>query len=280
MVASSVALDLLARAARAFGDIRVDLDDALRLDAAGRQGVDGDAVRGDLVGQRLGPGGRRAAHGIGEHERRQRLFDGRRRAGNDAAPVPGPHGRQAQARQPDGRHQVELECALPIVVGEGVEHAGLWPAGVVEDDVDAAERVDGGFDDALQVRRAGHVGSQSDDPSPTCGSPLNLAGRGFDRRLGAGKHDHVGALSGQRARYAFAKPLASRRDDRRPAAQSKIHRPSLPKALASRTATAGSTPRGWTLFIPSACAEPPCAGCYSPGVLINVRVRTVRNTRS
>ena len=48
---------------------------------------------------------------------------------------------------------------------------GLWAAGVVEEDVDAAEGVDGGFDDPLQVSRACHVGCQSDDPRPWPAAP-------------------------------------------------------------------------------------------------------------
>ncbi len=100
-----------------------DRAEARRVDAAGADGVHGDAFRGDFQRQRLGV----ADHpGPGRHrqaELRNRLQRRQRRDVDDATPAASAHARQHAAREPHDAHQVLLDRARPRDVVERVQRA-------------------------------------------------------------------------------------------------------------------------------------------------------------
>ncbi len=70
---------------------------------------------------------------------------------DDAAPLAFLHLRPNQPRQPYGRKQFLIEIGLQDFVGEIFERAGARRAGIVDDNVDLAERLHRLVIDALHV---------------------------------------------------------------------------------------------------------------------------------
>ena len=68
------------------------------------------------------------------------------------------HVRKRSARRPHGRHEVELERPLPVVVGELRELANLGAAGVVDEAVDPAEPLDRRCNQPIRRAALGQVG--------------------------------------------------------------------------------------------------------------------------
>ena len=89
------------------------------------------------------------------------------------------------ARRPHGRHQVELERPLPVVVGELRELADLGAPDVVDEAVDPAEPLDRRCDEAICRAALGQVGGDVQLAGPA-GAP---SGR-----------DDVGAFVGEAPR--------------------------------------------------------------------------------
>ena len=80
-----------------------------------------------------------------------------RRHVDDAAPVIGQHAGQCQARGVEGAGQVDGDDGVPLLHGE-VLHAGhVLDAGVVDQDVHAAELGCGVLEHVLDLRGAAHV---------------------------------------------------------------------------------------------------------------------------
>ena len=85
------------------------------------------------------------------------------------------HVRQAQPRQADRRHQVQVERGLPVVVGQRVEQPGFGPPALLNTMSTPPKRVDGRLDHALQIDQAGHVGGQADALARQPGGAPDLA---------------------------------------------------------------------------------------------------------
>jgi len=57
----------------------------------------------------------------------------------------------------DLREQLDVEVAVPVLVGECLERARVGGAGVVDQDVDPAQRFRGGGNEVSDLVREGHV---------------------------------------------------------------------------------------------------------------------------
>ena len=81
---------------------------------------------------------------------------------DDAAPAPLLHLRHDQTDQADGGEQFLLDVVVQDVVGQLLERHGARRAGVVDDDVDLAERIHHLAVGALDVRGLADVGRNAD----------------------------------------------------------------------------------------------------------------------
>lgn len=132
-----------------------------RLDEAGRDGVDADALWGDLVGQALAVGGEGGlGGGVGEGSVPQRHAALDRGDVHDRALAAGDHVRQESTVQTDGGQQVRVQFPGPVVLAERREAAGrcLGSAEGVDEDVDASEAGVHLRDDVGGALRGGQVG--------------------------------------------------------------------------------------------------------------------------
>ena len=116
---------------------------------------------------------------------------------------------EAQLRQPDRGDEQELDGGLDLLGGEPDRGPARRAAAVVDEDVDAAEGLDGAGDDALGVARVGDVAADGERADA-----LRLA---LEQLAPAREHDDVGAFPGER--LGGSQPDAGRgaADDRRPA---------------------------------------------------------------
>ena len=147
-------------------------------DEPGRHRVDRDAARRELAGRRLGqpdePGLRRAvvrlAHLAG--------LPGHRRDVDDP-PAPRLEHRAGDGLgHPEGAEQVRLEDLAPRLLAHPHDQVVAGDARVVDEDVDLAERIEGGLHDALGGVRVRDVALDGERPAP---ERLDLA-RGLARR--------------------------------------------------------------------------------------------------
>ena len=123
--------------------------------------------------------------------------------------------REAEAHEPDGGEEQQLERRLEALVGDLGGGAGRRAARVPDEDVDAAERLHGALDQPLEVRRIRHVAAYGERAEP-----VRLA---LELVAPAREHRHVRALVGERLGGCEAEAGRSSADDRRPAAQTEIH---------------------------------------------------------
>jgi hypothetical protein len=86
----------------------------------------------------------------------------------------------------------------------------------VPDDVDAAERLQREIDEPFQVRRVRHISSYGERPQA-----VRLE---FELLPAAREHRHVRALGDERIGRCEAQTGGGAGNDRRPAAQTEIHR--------------------------------------------------------
>jgi hypothetical protein len=187
------------------------------LDQADQHGVDQDIVRRALAGQHLGerePGGTR--------DRGRRAAAARRLGADvehvdDAAPAPLLHLRPGEPSEPDRTEQLEIEILLHHLVGQRLERRRVRGAGIVDHDVDLAERLHRLVIGALDVGCIRHVCRDAGDLD------LRLAAHGGDRgieRLAAAcHHGDVGAGGGELHRHGEADALAAAGDDGRAAGE-------------------------------------------------------------
>jgi hypothetical protein len=183
-----------------------------RLDGAGRQRVGADALRRVVRGQHLGELDERALAGaVGRAAGRGDAAE-LRGDENHAAATTRDHGRDGRLRHEEGAGQVDPDDAVPRGLIE-LEHGGcaVVVGGTIEQDVDAAESLDG-------CRHRGPAAGAFRDVEMHRHGPaaalLDVGGR----RLGAGGLD-VGAGDaraggGERKRGGTADPVGGADDDR------------------------------------------------------------------
>src|SRR5207253_8465582 len=136
-----------------------------------------DAVDGDAEGAEV--------DGAGAGQTQQRRLGGRvhvalllgqkahdRRDVNDAAPAPLLHLRHQGARKGHHGGQVQLDDLVPGGVVDLVNGLRLVAAGVVDEDIDAAHLIEGGFRQAFDVVALAHVGDDVLALAPGAGENL------------------------------------------------------------------------------------------------------------
>jgi hypothetical protein len=107
-----------------------------------------------------------------------------------------------------------------ILVDRGVEdRAQQHHAGVVDDDVDAAELARGALDGRLRLLAVGDVGLDR--------QPADVGGQRVEAVLAPRDPRHRRALRGERARRRLADPAARARDERGRALQPVAHGPEV-----------------------------------------------------
>lgn len=131
------------------------------------------------------------------------------------------HGRNEAARQPDGRHHMQVPIALPLLV-RGF-HDGLVGAraGIVDQDVGATE---GGVGFVDQFLRAFHRADVAGNPERAYAEMRGDAARlGGDAFALARRQDDMAAFRRQSFGNGEADADAAAGDDRDLALQSEIH---------------------------------------------------------
>ena len=157
----------------------------MRVSATGRHRVDRDAVAGQLEGGDDGEG-RDAGLGRAVVGLAGVAVDARHRRGVDDAAVHllagldllppvggGPAGRA------EGALEVDLDDGVPLLLGHVGQHPVPQDAGVVDHDVEVAEALDGGVDEALRAlpgRDVVAVGHRPRRPWPSISSTTCWAG--------------------------------------------------------------------------------------------------------
>ena len=185
-------------------------------DRAGRDGVDADAARAELLRQRLGEvdqrglGGAvvdRAAVGLEERVHRGDVDDRARRPASPSATM-------RRARRAQRGEEVHLHRPLELVVARAEEALEAQPHGadVVHQHVDAAVLVERALHELRRPVRAAQVDRHGGD-----------AARGPRGCRGARAGDDARALVDERARDRQADALAGAGDDRDLAGELEVH---------------------------------------------------------
>src|SRR6267378_2863606 len=181
--------------------------------------VHSDARRRVLVREPLGEvDAGRARHRRGHGARRRRLAADGGDVDDDAAAAL-LHDRDAQAAEPDGGHQLELDVRLPRAVIDVHERGRRRGAGVVEENVDAAEALGGRLHHGLHILGARHVGGNREHLAT--GLP-DLSRRALQHFLAAGADAHARPLARQLYRRGAAESGAAAGHDRHLARQVEI----------------------------------------------------------
>src|SRR5206468_9534605 len=118
-------------------------------------------------------------------------------------------------------HELQLERLLPVFFGEVEDLAAGRGAGVVDEDVDAAEARGGRVDDALGVVGPRQIAGHREHLG--AGRSRQLFRRGLERVLAAGADRDTRPFLGEPARDGFADAFAAARHQRHLALQAEIH---------------------------------------------------------
>src|SRR5439155_8914359 len=113
---------------------------------------------------------------------------------------------KAEPRQADGRDQEQLDRLLDLLVGQTGGGRPRRAAAVVDEDVDAAEGLEGAVNEPLEVGGVGEVAAYSE-----AADALRFAG---EQVAPAREHRDVRALGGECFRYREAHPRGGPADDR------------------------------------------------------------------
>jgi hypothetical protein len=110
----------------------------------------------------LRPADHAGAVGVGKKQSLDRLLHSRRGDVDDASATTLTQRRQGEARQSERRHQRQLPGFPPIVVVEVLEGAGGRTAGVVDQDVEPPEPLQGALNNRSQRLGIGRVAGDSE----------------------------------------------------------------------------------------------------------------------
>src|SRR4029077_10085606 len=128
--------------------------------------------------------------------------------------------RQRGADAADLGEQLDLDVTVPVVVGQRGEPPGPGRAGVVDQDVGAAQRGGGGRDERLDLAGVGDIAGQRGDAATRGGQ---LGGRLCELGLVAGAYGRRRALGQQLGGDGLAQPLRTAGHDGPAAAQAEVH---------------------------------------------------------
>lgn len=118
--------------------------------------------------------------------------------------------RRTNLGQEVGGLDVGVVHGVEVVFGGVLDRAHVHQGGVGDEDVDAAERVDGGVDEPLQLRHLGVVGLDGDGTAAAADLPDHLVGGGG---VAAVVHDNLGALGGGVEGDGLSDPLGTAGND-------------------------------------------------------------------
>ena len=122
---------------------------------------------------------------------------------------------ETERRQAHGGDQQQLDCGLDRLLVHLESGRPGWAAGVVDDDVDAAEGFQRPLDEPLEIRGNADVAADSQ-----CTQPLGLA---LQDVAPPGEHRDVRAFLRERFGDAQADAGRGAADDRRPSFERKVH---------------------------------------------------------
>src|SRR5262249_18546380 len=117
------------------------------------------------------------------------------------------HDRQHIAQAAHVAHELELHAFLPVVLAQVLDYAARRRAGIVDHDVDAAERLVALLDEVLGLGVVAQVGRDRYDLA--VGFLGDLGRRLLQHILAPGADRDVDAFLGERAGNAFADALAA-----------------------------------------------------------------------
>src|SRR5215475_5220232 len=178
---------------RPRGQVLLVADEAIGLDAAGQDHVHGDAVLGEVVGERLEHARDARPDPVREDQSLHGLLHRARLDSEDAPPLFLLHVGQHGADEAHSGEVHLLESRRPVLVRHLLERAGGRAPDVGHEDVDAAPLLPRLRDDALDVLRLVGVGGHGEHLGPR--ARPHLIGGGLEIRLSAGAHAHAGALA-------------------------------------------------------------------------------------
>lgn len=178
--------------------------------ATGNDGVGRDLVPGEFHGPHLGEGDD-AGLGGGVVRLAEVAVLARGGADEDESPalLLHPHDRGAGAGE--GALEVDLGDEVEVLVGHLPHDLVTQHAGVGDQDVQAAEGLDGRVDEGLGGFGRADGGGDGDGLAPGCGDP---GGRGLSDSLVDVVDDDGRACAGQGLRVGEPEPPAASRDDR------------------------------------------------------------------
>ena len=135
----------------------------------------GPISRASVFSQPTTPG----PHGVRERQVRDRLLHRRRLDRDDAAAAARPEVGEAERDEPDVRDEQELDRRDDGGSVDGSGGAGRRATAVEDEDVDAAERLDGGRHEALEIggARSGRPGRRARRSAPLRARPRRRDGR-------------------------------------------------------------------------------------------------------
>src|SRR5213593_32033 len=194
---------------------------ALGEDRARTHVVHEDAVASDFVREALREGHHAHARGAGEREVRDRLIDGAREDVDDATAAGLLQMGHGLPRHPREEQQRALHRGGPLLLGGGVGASQRRPAGVVDEDVQAAESADGGGHEVTDGLGAVQIARERQDVGAR--GVANLLRRRVQVLLRAAAQRQRGPLFGEHLRARPAQPLARAADDRDLAPELQIH---------------------------------------------------------
>jgi hypothetical protein len=128
-------------------------------------GVDADILGGVLVGERFGQIDAGGARNRSRQRARIRRFAAHNRRVDDTAAAALAHQRNHPPAAAYGRHQFKIEIALPGGIVDRFERGGRRRAGVVDQDIDAAELCQRGIDKFIDIFGAADIGGNGEDIS-------------------------------------------------------------------------------------------------------------------
>ena len=137
---------------------------------------------------------------------------------DDAAAALLDHDRQRVSQAAHVAHELELQALFPVVLGQMLDHAAGRGAGIVDHNVDPAERLVTLLDEGPGVGILSQVGGDRHDLA--AGGLRYLLGGGFQRLLAARADGDVDPFLGQCQSDALADAFAAARHERRLAVKS------------------------------------------------------------
>ena len=129
---------------------------------------------------------------------------------DDPAAANGAHSRDGGLAAADGGHELEVDVRDPVLVRELVEGRAGVAAGIVDEDIDAAEVAERLLDEGFAAFAGGDVGGDGEDIATVRGA--DLGGGGFKDILAAGTDGDAAAFADEFGGAGLADAFAAASD--------------------------------------------------------------------